>query len=152
MKKLIAILLLAVMMISCIACQASDDKSKDTENERNEADYHPESPDDIVVSEEEQQKGYKIYQGYYYCEGNSRCLYDTVNQKLYYLPQLIGAMMPSDFYEGFSTGDTVRIKATMAEFGRNTYELKGKQIALVSEGDVSDIPAEILEKFENFKL
>ena len=144
MKRLIAILLLAVMMISCIACQASEDETKDTENEENEIDYTPENPDDIVVSDEELDKGYKIHQGYFYYEDGGYYFYDTSADSIYQISQTI--FMPDDIFDGFSTGDTVRMKAVLKEVARS-YFIEPRQISLVSDGDSSSIPAEILERF-----
>ena len=147
MKKLISILLLVFIIISCVACQTPGDETKETEApEETKTNYRPENPNDINVSEDELEKGYRIYEGFFYYEGGAKYFCDSISKSIYQLPQLIEKLMPSDFYDGFNTGDTIRIKAVEKSFAGN-YQLEGKQIALVSDGDASSIPAEILEKF-----
>jgi len=142
MKRIISILLIALVSLSFVACQTPDKDDETTETEKTAADYKPENPDDIIISDEEQYYGYKIYQGYYYYEDGLRYFYDTNEERMYEIPQLIAAIMPSDFYDGLSTGDTVRIKA----IDKDLY-LQCKQISVVYGGDISDIPEEILAKF-----
>ena len=146
MKKLISILLALLVLFSMVACDAIGGKTPEkTEAETTKADYHPADPDSIAVSEDEQAKGYRIYQGIYYFEGGGKYLYEPTTDRIYVLPQLIGVLMPADFYDGFKTGDTIRLKAVEREYAR-VAELQGKQIALVYEGTAANIPEEALNR------
>ena len=141
-----SILLALLVLFSLVACDAIGGKTPEqTEAETTKADYHPADPDSIAVSEDEQAKGYRIYQGIYYFEGGGKYLYELTTDRIYVLPQLIGALMPADFYDGFKTGDTIRLKAVEREYAR-VAELQGKQIALVYEGTAANIPEEALNR------
>ena len=147
MKRIVSVLLLVCLLLSLAACQITGADPQDTTEPVTKADYHPEDPDSIAVSEEDLAKGYRIYQGIFYYEGGGRYLYDYNSDRIYVLPQLIAILMPADFYNGFTTGDTVRIKAVEKGFA-GVAELQGTQISLVYEGDVSSIPEEALKRIQ----
>ena len=147
MKRIVSLLLLVFILISMAACQAGDMDPVETTEAAPKADYHPADPDSIAVSEEELAMGYRIYQGIFYYEGGGRYLYEPTTERIYVLPQLIGRLMPADFYDGFTTGDTVRIKAVEKTYA-GVAELQGKQISLVYEGDSSSIPEEALKTIQ----
>ena len=147
MKRIVSLMLLVFILISMAACQARGIDPVETTEAATKADYHPADPDSIAVSEEELAMGYRIYQGIFYYEGGGRYLYEPTTERIYVLPQLIGSLMPADFYNGFTTGDTVRIKAVEKTYA-GVAELQGKQISLVYEGDLSSIPEEALKKIQ----
>lgn len=151
MKRIIAVLLLAVLVLSCVACQGTDGETTATTTENATEKYHPD-PDKMALTEEELSQGYKLYQGIFYDQTSGEVggylLYDTDKDCVYELPQTIS--QPDDFFDGFSSGDTVKIKGYDRD-GLRYYYINASQISLVTEGDVSNIPDDILEKFNNHK-
>ena len=146
MKKIIAVLLLAVLVLSCVACQGTDGETTATTTENTAEKYHPD-PDKMALTEEEQSQGYKLYQGIFYDKNGDEVggyvLYDTDKDYVYDLPQTIH--QPDDFFNGFSTGDIVKLKGYDRDVMGDLY-INASQISLVTDGDISSIPEEILEK------
>ena len=58
---------------------------------------------------------------------------------------------PDDFFDGFSSGDTVKLKGYDRDGLSKFSWIRASQISLVAEGDVSNIPDDILEEFNNHK-
>ncbi|MBO5203410.1 MAG: hypothetical protein J6B72_02230 [Clostridia bacterium] len=144
MKRVVSVLLLVLVLISCMACETKDEAPETTEAEKPAVDYHP-APDNMTVSEEEQKKGYKLYQGFFYHEGGLYYFYDTSEERLYWLTELI--FQPDGFFDVCSTGDTVKIKG-ISKLDRLGYELDSYQISVVNEGEASDIPEDIKKLFD----
>ena len=151
MKKIIALFLLAVLVLTFAACQGTDGETTATTTENATEKYHPD-PDKMALTEEELSQGYKLYQGILYDQTSGEVggylLYDTDKDCVYELPQTI--RQPDDFFDGFSSGDIVKIKGYDRD-GLRYYYINASQISLVTEGDVSNIPDDILEKFNNHK-
>ncbi len=145
MKKIISVLLLAFVLLSCAACQIQEDEPEKSETEKPTVDYHP-APENMTVSADEQQKGYRLYQGFFYYEGGAYYFYDTTEQNLYWIPLTI--FVPDDFYDGCSTGDTVKIKGIEQYRTGSGYSLDSSQISVVREGEASDIPANVMSMFQ----
>jgi len=146
MKKIIALFLLAVLVLTFAACQGTDGETTATTTENTTEKYHPD-PDKMAVTEEELSQGYKLYQGIFYDKNGDEVggyvLYDTDKDYVYDLTKTISR--PDDFFDGFSSGDTVKLKGYDRDGGRRYY-ISASQISLVTKGDVSSIPEEILEK------
>ena len=144
MKRVVSVLLLVLVLISCMACETKDEAPETTEAEKPAVDYHP-APENMTISEEEQRKGYKLYQGYFYHEGDFYYFYDTSEENLYWLRETI--FQPDGFFDVCSTGDTVKIKG-IGIIERSDYRLDSYQISVVNEGEASDIPEDIKKLFE----
>ena len=144
MKRVVSVLLLVLVLISCMACETKDEAPETTEAEKPAVDYHP-APENMTISEEEQRKGYKLYQGYFYHEGDFYYFYDTSEENLYWLRETI--FQPDGFFDVCSTGDTVKIKG-IGIIERSDYLLDSYQISVVNEGEASDIPEDIKKLFE----
>ena len=147
MKKIIAILLLAVLVLTFAACQGTSGETTTATTTENTAEkYHPD-PDKMALTEKELSQGYKLYQGIFYDKNGDEVggyvLYDTDKDYVYDLTKTI--WQPDDFFDGFSSGDTVKLKGYDRDGGRRCY-INASQISLVTKGDVSNIPEEILEK------
>ena len=152
MKKIIALFLLAVLVLTFAACQGTDGETTATTTENATEKYHPD-PDKMALTEEELSQGYKLYQGILYDqtsgEAGGYLLYDTNEHRFYALPRTI--FQPDDFFDGFSSGDTVKLKGYDRDGLSKFSWIRASQISLVAEGDVSNIPDDILEEFNNHK-
>ncbi len=143
MKRIISILLLAVVMISCVACQAPTETPDDTTKAAGE--WRVDSPEDLRCTEEDQQIGRAIHSGIYYYEGGGRFLYVPNDDHIYILIPMRGT--PDDFFDGLTSGDKIAIVAVETVRGQVYSFEKIKQLAISEKGDSSKIPSDILDRF-----
>ena len=143
MKRIISLLLLAYVMISCVACQTPTEKPEETTKAAVE--WRVDSPEDLRCTEEDQQIGRAIHSGIYYYEGGGRFLYVANDDHVYRLVPMRGT--PDDFFDGLVSGDKIAIVAVETVRGQVYSFEKIKQLAVSEKGDSSKIPAEILDKF-----